>query len=74
MSSTPNGTRPTWASKTAFDSLGVESGEESEEEVLDSPTVPDRYEPYAAAVGILTRLALPTQWVRGREEAVQVRH
>ncbi|KAI0730251.1 phosphatidate cytidylyltransferase [Fomitopsis betulina] len=41
MSLTPNGTRPSWASKTAFDSLGVESGEESEEEVLELSTVPD---------------------------------
>lgn len=45
MSLTPNGTRPSWASKTAFDSLGVESGEESEEEVLELSTVPDRYGP-----------------------------
>ena len=74
MASAPNGTRPNWVSKTAFDSLGVESGEESEEEVLDSPTVPDRCGPYAAAVGILTRLAFVSQRVRGREEAVQICH
>lgn len=75
MSLPPNGTRPSWTSKTAFDSLGVESGEESEEEVLESPTVPDRYGPYAAAVGILTRLiAFAFQWVGGREEAVQICH
>ncbi|KZT71805.1 hypothetical protein DAEQUDRAFT_723900 [Daedalea quercina L-15889] len=36
MSTASNGTRPSWASKTAFEGLGVESGEESEEEVLDT--------------------------------------
>ncbi|KAH9839213.1 cytidylyltransferase family-domain-containing protein [Rhodofomes roseus] len=38
MSSRVNDTRPSWASRTTFEGLGVESGEESEEEVLGSPS------------------------------------
>lgn len=40
MSSQFQSNRPAWASRTAFDGLGVESGEESEDEVVEEPVQP----------------------------------
>jgi len=40
MSSQLQSNRPAWASRTAFDGLGVESGEESEDEVVEEPVQP----------------------------------
>ncbi|CCL98688.1 uncharacterized protein FIBRA_00691 [Fibroporia radiculosa] len=37
MSTTLQPSRPSWASKSAFDALAVESGEESEDELFDEP-------------------------------------
>lgn len=46
MNPSTAGTRPSWVSRSAFEALAVESGEESEDEVVESTSPnspPDRY-------------------------------
>lgn len=62
---------PTWTSRTAFDALGVESGEESEEEVVEvSPSAPERYE-QPGFKRRLVNLKL-IQWIGNTVKTIQV--
>ena len=68
-------TRPPFTSKTAWDALGVESGEESEEEVLTDSGAQAEVDRYDAMLSSsVTRSSDVVQRVRVDSQAVQERN